>query len=246
MTTQSHRQGAPVPRATFTNLPDDKRQRFINAALIEFSDRPYDQASISRIVARIGIAKGSVYQYFGGKMDLFSWLVEKSGHRKMAAVTAQPPPAEADLFARLRWIYLQGLVFMTRQPRWARIGLRAMEPSLDPGMAAMRRKHTSAAHSFLRAQLAQGQEEGAIRSDLDLDVVVPLVYGLLSEGLLGSFLRRAGVDDPLDPAVSAMSDEDALAVIDAALSMLQSGLGIRGSGVKILASSGVDNVACGL
>ena len=137
-----------MPRPTFDNLAPDKRQRFIDAALDEFSARPYDQASISRIVARLGIAKGSVYQYFDGKRDLFGWLVEEAGRRKVAMVTAAPAPEGADLFARLRWMYLQGLLFQARHPRWARLGLRVMEPSADAHIDALRRQHVAAAQGL--------------------------------------------------------------------------------------------------
>lgn len=213
-----------MPRATFDNLPPDKRSRFIEAALVEFSSRPYDQASISRIVSTLGIAKGSVYQYFKDKRDLFTWLIEEANRKKIAVVTEQPPPAEADVFSRLRWMYLQGLRFQARHPRWARIGLRAMEPSLDPQISALRQTHHRMAQGFLREQLLAGQAEGSVRSDLDLDAVVPIIQGMLTEGLLRAFLHRAGTTDPLSPAISALSDEDAMAVVDAALGLLRRGL----------------------
>lgn len=214
-----------MPRATFDNLPADKRARFIEAALDEFSARPYDQASISRIVARLGIAKGSVYQYFDGKVALFSWLVEESGRQKLAVVRPGEAPLEADLFGRLRWMYVQGLRFQASRPRWARIGLRVMEPSRDPAIAALRQRHGAMARAFLRAQLLAGQAEGSVRADLDLDAAVPLVQSLLTEGLLRAFLARAGAEDSLDAAVSQLSEEDAMVVVDAALSLLRQGVG---------------------
>lgn len=214
-----------MPRATFDNLPADKRARFIEAALDEFSAHPYDQASISRIVARLGIAKGSVYQYFDGKVALFSWLVEESGRQKLAVVRPGEAPLEADLFGRLRWMYVQGLRFQASRPRWARIGLRVMEPSRDPAIAALRQRHGAMARAFLRAQLLAGQAEGSVRADLDLDAAVPLVQSLLTEGLLRAFLARAGVEDSLDAAVSQLSEEDAMVVVDAALRLLRQGVG---------------------
>ncbi|MCA9716410.1 MAG: TetR/AcrR family transcriptional regulator [Myxococcales bacterium] len=213
-----------MPRATFFNLPADKRQRIIEVALEEFAERPYDQASISRVVSRLGIAKGSLYQYFDGKRELFTWLVEEAGRKKLEAVSATPPPTGADLYARLRWLYAQGLLFIAASPRWARVALRSVEPSLDPEISRLRASSEAAAQAFLREQLARGQEEGSVRGDLSLELVVPLVHGLLSEGLMRAFLARAGVTDPLDPAAQSLGREDALAVVDAALSLLERGL----------------------
>ena len=81
-----------MPTQTFHNLPPDKREKIVELALEEFSERPYAQASLSRIVARAGIAKGSIYQYFTDKFDLYRWLiVEEVGRRKQAFIGEASP-----------------------------------------------------------------------------------------------------------------------------------------------------------
>ena len=50
-----------MPKETFFNLPDDKRRRILDVVIDEFADNDYANVSISRIVARAGIAKGSFY-----------------------------------------------------------------------------------------------------------------------------------------------------------------------------------------
>ena len=52
-----------MPQATFFNLPDDKKNLIIAAALDEFSSASYDTA-INQICKKSNIAKGSFYQYF--------------------------------------------------------------------------------------------------------------------------------------------------------------------------------------
>ncbi|MGD8916938.1 MAG: helix-turn-helix domain-containing protein, partial [Syntrophobacterales bacterium] len=52
---------------TFAKLPSEKQERVLDAAIEEFSRWGYDKASINRMVDRIGIAKGSIFQYFGSK-----------------------------------------------------------------------------------------------------------------------------------------------------------------------------------
>ncbi|MEM7578547.1 MAG: TetR/AcrR family transcriptional regulator, partial [Cyanobacteria bacterium P01_A01_bin.80] len=44
-----------------------KRQNITNAAITEFNNHSYESASISAIVNRAKIAKGSFYQYFKDK-----------------------------------------------------------------------------------------------------------------------------------------------------------------------------------
>lgn len=65
-----------MPKQTFFNLPDGKREKIIDCAIDEFAERGYEGASISRMVARAGIAKGSFYQYFEDKEDLYGYIID--------------------------------------------------------------------------------------------------------------------------------------------------------------------------
>ena len=59
---------------TFLRLPEEKRNRFLEAAWEEFTSVPFEDASINKIVRRAKIPRGSFYQYFSDKEDLFSYL----------------------------------------------------------------------------------------------------------------------------------------------------------------------------
>lgn len=72
-----------MPANTFFNLPEEKRQRIVNEAIDEFAAHPYHRASLSRIVERAGIAKGSMYQYFKDKFDLYLYLLEQGAQLKL-------------------------------------------------------------------------------------------------------------------------------------------------------------------
>lgn len=59
---------------TFLRLPEEKRNRFLDAAWEEFTTTPVQDVSINKIVRRARIPRGSFYQYFSDKDDLFSYL----------------------------------------------------------------------------------------------------------------------------------------------------------------------------
>lgn len=61
--------------STFLNLKEDKKQRIIEAALKEFSEHSFNDASITNIVKKAKISRGSFYQYFGNKENLYEYLV---------------------------------------------------------------------------------------------------------------------------------------------------------------------------
>jgi len=75
-----------VPTQTFLNLPEQKRKLITDLAAKEFAAHTYHQASLSRIVERAGIAKGSMYQYFAGKFDLYLYILELGSRIKLEAI----------------------------------------------------------------------------------------------------------------------------------------------------------------
>jgi len=65
-----------LPQQTFFNLPEEKRQKVLQVAMEEFARNTYENASLSRIVNKLNIAKGSMYQYFLDKKDLYKYVVQ--------------------------------------------------------------------------------------------------------------------------------------------------------------------------
>lgn len=65
-----------MPTNTFHNLCDEKKERIFDAALQEFSTRSFSQASLNQIIKNAGIPKGSFYQYFENKEDLYLYMRE--------------------------------------------------------------------------------------------------------------------------------------------------------------------------
>lgn len=66
-----------MPTQTFFHLPKSKRDTLICAAKKEFSRVPLHEASIANIVKEAGIPRGSFYQYFEGKEDVYYYLLNE-------------------------------------------------------------------------------------------------------------------------------------------------------------------------
>lgn len=62
---------------TFLRLPEEKRSRFLNAAWEEFTSTRFADVSINQIIRKAKIPRGSFYQYFLDKEDLFAYLLEE-------------------------------------------------------------------------------------------------------------------------------------------------------------------------
>lgn len=65
-----------MPKALFFTIPDEKRRRIIEAAVHEFSSQLFDKASINQIIKEADISRGSFYQYFEDKDDLYFFTIQ--------------------------------------------------------------------------------------------------------------------------------------------------------------------------
>lgn len=65
-----------MPEEVFFNLNEEKKERIINAAMIEFATYGYENSSTNRIIKECGISKGSLFKYFKSKEELYFYLIE--------------------------------------------------------------------------------------------------------------------------------------------------------------------------
>lgn len=72
-----------MPKDTFFNLSEDKRQKIIRAAIDQFAGLHYSNVTINAIVQSAGIPKGSFYQYFENKDDLYIYLFTQLSDTKI-------------------------------------------------------------------------------------------------------------------------------------------------------------------
>jgi TetR/AcrR family transcriptional regulator len=66
-----------VALKTFQNLTQDKKEAVVRESLREFALHGYEIASLSNVIARLGLAKGSFYRYFESKKTLYLFLLER-------------------------------------------------------------------------------------------------------------------------------------------------------------------------
>lgn len=184
-----------MPKATFFNLAGEKRGPLVEALLGEFSTHGYRRASLDRIARAGGVSKGSLYQYFENKADMYRWLLtQELPRRKLAAVQSSSVPPDADLFQTLEAWYLAGLWLFVREPRLASLGAVLMHPSSEPEIRSLHLETREQTHAYLVGMVSAAMERGELRADLDADLVAVLVSKVMGSGLSETLLMRAGVD----------------------------------------------------
>ncbi|MCC5927536.1 MAG: TetR/AcrR family transcriptional regulator [Bacteroidetes bacterium] len=114
-----------MPKRTFINLPEAKRSDFIRQSMLEFSLHDYDTASISSIVKELGIAKGSVYQYFENKKDLWLYLRQQAEQERLLFLKDVYRSSFDDFYGYFAAIQYRHIAFAKENPVLARFLYRA-------------------------------------------------------------------------------------------------------------------------
>lgn len=206
-----------MPTDTFFNLPEDKRRSICNVAIVEFAEYSFDQASINRIVARSGIAKGSFYQYFEDKQDLFLYLARLAAEAKAEYISPlMRNPEEHDFFTLLREAYISGIQFAAEHPEYAGISKRILENKDAPVYRELMAENLPSAHEFFETLLENAVARGEVREDIDIKMFAYVITSM-----------NAHVVEYYVEHVTQDLDEGMLETIDKFVDFLRNGISKR-------------------
>jgi len=216
-----------MPRETFFNLADEKREHIVDIAIEEFAEYDYQNVSISRLVQRAGIAKGSFYQYFEDKEDLFRYLLALAAEEKQAFLSEPPPDPQMDIFEYLRWLMHEGLRFEFAHPRLSQVGYRAITGNGYP--PAFIEQFKAQGMAYFRQLVALGKEQGVITPEIDDDLAAFLfntVFTELGQYIVARFKERAPQKPGGTEQFRAFFEEDEVQELFAqSVAFLERGLG---------------------
>ena len=161
-----------MPKQTFLNLPEEKRETIMNAAIEEFAEFGLEKASTNRIVKNSGIAKGSFYQYFEDKQDVFMHMLDVIEQKELEFFkTVHPPTNNMDTFQYFRWMVKTGMEFGMSHPREIQAAWRVLLGEgfyYGSNLADYRKKTTQA----LTMMIKQAMERGEVDPSVDVELAV--------------------------------------------------------------------------
>lgn len=180
-----------MPKETFFNLPEEKRRRITDLAVREFAAHSYSKASLSNIVARAGIAKGSMYQYFADKKDLYLYLVELATEEKISHIQRSVDP-EADFFTALAQAIWAGINFDAENPWLSHLLARSLEPTAGffQELSVRGARRTV---DYFEEMLTTAQAQGTVKKSIAPRVGAYLLTGVLSGGLTEYIVELLGI-----------------------------------------------------
>ena len=204
-----------MPKQTFFNLPQDKRALICDVAVDEFAEYPFAQASVNRIVVKAGIAKGSFYQYFKDKQDLFLYVGQLIGEEKLSYMSpVMRNPDEHDIFTLIREMYLSGIQFAHEHPRYLAIGNKLLANKEAPIFKALKADFWPSSFAIFETLLKGAIARGEVRADIDVNMFAYLIASM-----------NTVVVEYYSEFVSQAIDESMIETVDKFIDFLKNGIG---------------------
>ena len=212
-----------MPKETFFNLQEEKRTSITNIAIEEFGNHDYGDVSISRIVARAGIAKGSFYQYFENKEDLYSYLLDLCMQKKWEFMGLDhPDPQHVGVFQYMRWTIEAGLQMQVAYPELVKVAYRAHRSSAYPEEFFAHAKQES--HKFFLHLVAIGKEQGDIAPEIDDDLAA-FIFTTVTVSLGQYMLQRSTESGDYEPGKKDFFPPEVMVIFEQTLNILEHGMG---------------------
>jgi AcrR family transcriptional regulator len=171
----------------FSKLTSEKQEKVFEAAVTEFASKGYRNASMNRLVKAAGISKGSLFQYFRTKRNLFDGVLERATDKvKLYLKQVRHDTKGLSFFDRLERMLRAGFEFIDLHPLLARIYFHLLQSGEAPfgaeGILQLRRQ----GNEFLAELMQEAIERGEIRQDVDVERQAFLLNALL-ETLLRAY-----------------------------------------------------------
>lgn len=171
-----------MPRVSSDHLQARRRQ-ILDGARVCFARFGYEGATVRRLEEATGLSRGAIFHHYGDKDGLFLALASHDSARVAELV------AERGLVEVMR--ALVAASGGEAAPEWLVTQLEVNRRlRTDPAFAATWAAHSRAVSAAVRERLARQRAAGAVRDDVDLEVLASFLE-LALDGVVGQLATGA-------------------------------------------------------
>jgi len=208
-----------MPTTTFFRLRDEKQETILRAAIHEFVKNGFTRAKTSDIAQGAGISKGSVFQYFENKQELFVYCAKWALEVFMKKLDEQINIGDMDIYeyfqdnaARTELLQSEGELSAFMQVVMNEVGL------LDESMKNM----YDIGNIYSKKLIENGKRKGTVRSDIDDELLLCYFYAVTEQFTRRWFTLYIG---DISDEISAETDQIMKKELAIMLSLIKKGMG---------------------
>ncbi|MGY3718056.1 TetR family transcriptional regulator [Sutcliffiella cohnii] len=201
-----------MPKQTFFNLPEHKKKKLLESAEMEFARVPLFEASIANIIKMAGISRGSFYQYFEDKDDIYIYLVDEKVKTAIIYFIGLLEKHNGDLIEALTEMYYYFLYSFSdeEEKHLLRNALLFTTYRVESSFTSMLEKYLQNEHFKLVEGLIN-KDRLNISEDKDLLHIFKLVSGLAFNNLI-------------EKTVKGLTDEEAMESFKRSMYLIKHGI----------------------
>ncbi|OBH21105.1 TetR/AcrR family transcriptional regulator [Mycolicibacter terrae] len=210
-----------MPTVTWGRVDPVRRAAVLEAAEAEFSSRGFSHGSLNVIARRAKVAKGSLFQYFADKADLYAFVADTAGQRVRSHMERKIVELDSSrpFFEFLTDMLDVWVAYFADHPRERALHAAAsLEVDTDARISVRTVMHRHYLE-VLRPLVREARDRGDLRADADTEALLSLLLLIFPHLALAPYVRGIdpilGLDEPT-PEQPALAVRRLVAVLAAA------------------------------
>lgn len=158
----------------FLNLKPEKKERILNAAMKEFAQKGFKNASTDVIVKDADISKGALFHYFHNKKDLFVFLYDYAMDLLKNEMLEKLDTNERDVFIRRRQALVLKTEILNKHPELYDFLLTAyLEDAIEVKSEIEHKNQEAIALGHVK--LYEGIDTSMFKDDIDISKAIEII-----------------------------------------------------------------------
>ena len=208
-----------MPTKTFYRLRDEKQDIIMRAAVHEFTKNGFTRAKISDIALNAGISKGSVFQYFDNKKELFIHCAKWGLEVFMKKLDEQMNIGDMDIYEYFQDNKVKTDLVREEGEIASFMQVVMNEPGLlDESMKSM----YDLGNIYTRKLIQNGKRKGTVRNDID-DELLLCYFSAVTERFSQRWFKLYIGD--ISEELSAEAEHVMKSELEIMLNLLKKGMG---------------------
>lgn len=176
-----------MPKDTFFNLKEPKKATLMAAIIDEVSRVNYESINIQNIIKDAHIARGSFYQYFIDKADMYEYVMTYIGQKKKVFFKDIFENQDLPFIDKVEALYMAGLAFKKKEPKLVKAGEFIMVSSLYQQSEVVKNGLNQVLMLY-ETWIKIDQDKGLIDPKIDAHLLSNMMMELLNKLTMDSFI----------------------------------------------------------
>ena len=215
-----------MPLQTFYNLDETRKNEILRISYEEFAFTNYLTASLSNIVKKLGVAKGSFYRYFEHKFDLYSYLIQNAYEMRMHQLDNLLENEDLSFFEIIRENFHDKIIFDLKHPLESIFLYNALQESNIEETGTVVKDMINGVLKFVTQLVQKYQQKGELNPEISAEVAAHFIFQT-QLGIYDYLATFKGIDfkeSIKNGHLFSVSESEIMMVVDEILVLLKKGL----------------------